>query len=118
MKFLCDVHIPMHLVHFFRHHGHECMHVSSLSHGLTATDTEIAEYADTNGYVLISKDHDFKNSFFLQNSPKKLICVRLGNISNTSLTEVFRRHLLSIRALEQMPSFMVEVFADTMILFQ
>lgn len=118
MRFLCDVHIPMHLVHFFRHHGHECIHVSSLSLGLTATDSEIAEYADTHAYVLISKDYDFKNSFFLQNIPKKLVCVRLGNISNVSLIEVFRRHLPSIRALEKTPSFMVEVFADSMILFE
>ncbi|WP_409049702.1 DUF5615 family PIN-like protein [Runella sp. MFBS21] len=32
--------------------------------------------------MVVTKDEDFRNSFFLQHTPRKLIRIILGNISN------------------------------------
>jgi predicted nuclease of predicted toxin-antitoxin system len=45
-------------------------------------------YVDQNNMILISKDSDFKNSHFIKNSPKKLVKINLGNISNIELNTI------------------------------
>jgi predicted nuclease of predicted toxin-antitoxin system len=46
-----------------------------------------------NDLILITKDFDFKNSFIVNKSPKKLLKINLGNISNTQLIEIFDRFI-------------------------
>ena len=50
-------------------------------------------FADTNDYIVVSKDIDFRNSYFLRHSPRKLIRIVLGNISNNELIILFVQHL-------------------------
>lgn len=93
MKFLCDVHIPYRLVNWLREQKIEAMHVNRLPNQWYTTDNEICQYADIHGYIVVSKDMDFRNSHFLQNTPHKLIRVILGNISNDELIALFAQHL-------------------------
>jgi len=53
----------------------------------------IAEFADKSDFVLITKDTDFRNSFLLKRTPRKLIRVCLGNISNKLLISIFEKNL-------------------------
>lgn len=96
MKFLCDVHIAYRLVNFLRRAGHDATHVNRLPDKWFTTDNFIANYADENDYVVISKDVDFKNSHFLSGSPRRFIRIHLGNISNDRLVTVFEQHLFEI----------------------
>lgn len=89
MKFLCDVHIPFKLVKFIESKGFECVHVNFILDKWHTKDEDIIKYVDANNYILISKDSDFKNSYFIKKSPKKLIKINLGNISNQELTTIF-----------------------------
>jgi predicted nuclease of predicted toxin-antitoxin system len=93
MKFLCDVHIPYRLVNELRERGIEATHVNRLPQQWHTTDNEICRYADTNDYIVVSKDIDFRNSYFLRHSPRKLIRIVLGNISNDELITLFVQHL-------------------------
>lgn len=43
-----------------------------------ATDTEIWNYAQQNGFILVSKDSDFQQRSLLYGSPPKFIWIRLG----------------------------------------
>ena len=92
MKFLCDVHIPFQLVKYLISKNHLAMHVNQLSNKWFTPDSEIANYADKNDYVLITKDSDFRKSFILNKSPRKLIRFILGNTSNKELIAIFVRY--------------------------
>ena len=90
MKVICDVHLPKRLVLFLTENGIEAIHGSEILDGWQTKDRDFCKYADENNYVIISKDSDFRNSHFLQNTPQKLIKVNLGNISNDSLVNIFK----------------------------
>lgn len=89
MKFLCDVHIAFKLVKFIGSKGFECVHVNYILDKWYTKDSDIAEYVDSNDFILISKDSDFKNSHYIKKAPKKLVKINLGNISNTDLLNIF-----------------------------
>ncbi len=85
MKIVCDVHLPQRLVSFLIKEGIEAIHGSSILDSWTTEDHEFSKYADENEYVFVTKDADFRNSHFLNGSPRKLIKIDLGNISNDEL---------------------------------
>jgi predicted nuclease of predicted toxin-antitoxin system len=94
MKFLCDVHISFKLVNAIKKLGYNCIHVNDILDKWFSKDTEISNFADENDYILISKDADFRDSFFVNQTPKKLIKVNLGNISNTELIKIVSDNIL------------------------
>jgi predicted nuclease of predicted toxin-antitoxin system len=96
MKAICDVHLSYKLVNFLCSRNIEAVHVNQLTKKWLTPDSEIAEFADNNEMVLISKDEDFMNSHFLQAKPARLIRITLGNISNQQLIEIFDQNLLMI----------------------
>jgi predicted nuclease of predicted toxin-antitoxin system len=59
------------------------VHINQILQKWHTTDAEICKYADTRNLVVITKDGDFKNSHFINKTPKKIIRVVLGNISNS-----------------------------------
>lgn len=83
MKVLCDVHLPYRLVKWFQQQNIEAQHVNQLPQRWYTTDQTICQYADENDYIVITKDHDFRHSHLLQQTPRKLIRITLGNINNT-----------------------------------
>jgi predicted nuclease of predicted toxin-antitoxin system len=111
VKFLCDVHIPIKLVKHLQSNGFETIHVNNILQGSRTSDNEIANYADKNGFIVISKDADFKNSYLLKKCPQKLIRIGLGNISNEALISLFENNLKVIFKLSQRASFFMEILS-------
>lgn len=62
--------------------GHEAIHTSSLPEGNRPTDRQISTIADAQGGVVVTKDADFRNSHLLSGSPRRLLIVTTGNITN------------------------------------
>lgn len=87
-KVLCDVHIAFRVVRFFESKRHEAIHVNNILDGFHTKDTAISQYANKNGFIVLTKDADFKNSHFVQGPPKRLLKISLGNISTTRLIEI------------------------------
>jgi predicted nuclease of predicted toxin-antitoxin system len=85
MKFLVDAHLPARLARLLNEQGHDATHTSELPNGNRTPDDEIAATADAEDGVVISKDRDFRNSNFLKGSPRRLLVVHTGNISNDLL---------------------------------
>lgn len=93
MKVLCDVHIPMKLVTFLKSRGVEAQHVNYILNSFHTSDEDIAAYADENELIVITKDIDFRNAYFLKKSPQRLIRICLGNIATTELIYIFEDNL-------------------------
>lgn len=96
MVFLCDVHISIKFVKVIESKGYRCIHVNTILDSWFTKDEEISNYVDENEMILISKDINFKNSHFVKKSPKKLIKINLGNISNKELIVIFSNILSQI----------------------
>jgi predicted nuclease of predicted toxin-antitoxin system len=81
MKFLVDAQLPPGLCEWLRARAHEAEHVGP---GATA-DTAIADRAERDGAVLVSKDEDFR----LLRLPDRfaLLWLRCGNVTNPALVE-------------------------------
>ena len=73
-------------------------HTLDLSAGNRTSDRTIAELADLDEAVVISKDADFLNSHLLRRKPAKLLLVSTGNIPNPNLLAMFETHLDQIVA--------------------
>ncbi|HAH36657.1 MAG TPA: hypothetical protein DEQ87_14655 [Algoriphagus sp.] len=113
MRFLCDVHIPFKLVHFFKKHGFDAIHVNDILNGYYSKDSEISEYCDQHGYILVSKDSDFRHSYFLNFNPKKLLWFKLGNISNDQLIQVVENLFEVLGQLDERDSFLMELKGES-----
>lgn len=117
MKFICDVHMPIRLSKFLAIHGTESIHVNQLVAGSSTPDAVICEYADKNDYIVITKDTDFRNAYLLKKTPKKLIRICLGNITNDRLVELFGTQLGLITKLNQEDSFYLEIHSDSVFIY-
>ncbi|MBU0489686.1 MAG: DUF5615 family PIN-like protein [Bacteroidetes bacterium] len=109
MKFLCDVHISYKIVRHLISLGFEAIHVNQILDKWHTTDKSICEYADLNDYVVITKDADFRDSYFISATPKKLIRIGLGNVSTNELLNIFTNLSGSIGDLNAKPNFLIEV---------
>jgi predicted nuclease of predicted toxin-antitoxin system len=109
MKILCDVHISNKFVAFLNEKGIEAIHINNILDKWYSKDSDICRFADINGFTVCSKDSDFKNSFFLQNTPRRLIRITNGNISNTELITIFEKNLNLIIKYSKKDSFYIEI---------
>ena len=74
-------------------HVHEC--------GLGSTDDEqIWAFAKANGFVIVSKDSDFRAKSLLQGAPPKVVWLRIGNCTTQDLEELLRKFSAAIHTFE------------------
>lgn len=93
MKFLLDVHIAFKIKNFLINNCRvEAIHVNTILDGYYSSDRQIAAYADKHGLTVITKDIDFRNAYFLKQTPKRIIRICLGNISNQELILLIDKH--------------------------
>ena len=95
-KVLCDVHIAFKVVKFFESRGYEAVHVNNILEGYHTKDSVIGDYANKHDFVVVTKDVDFKNSHFIQEKPRKLLHITLGNIPAKNLIDILDKNLNNI----------------------
>lgn len=98
MRFLVDAQLPARLARFLAAEGYDSVRTTGLPAGNRTTDEEIAALADEEGRVVITKDSDFRDSHLLRGTPRRLLVVRTGNISNDDLVSLFTLNLKEIVA--------------------
>ncbi len=113
MEFLCDVHISYKTVKHLNLLGFNTIHVNEVLNKWFSSDIEICEYADRKNLVVITKDSDFRNSFYINKTPKKLIKINLGNCSNIELNQILSENIHKIERLSTFEFFIVEINKDT-----
>ncbi|WP_339815896.1 DUF5615 family PIN-like protein [uncultured Imperialibacter sp.] len=113
MKFLCDVHISIKISKRIQELGYSSEHVNFILDRWHSKDQAIADFADDNNLILISKDQDFRNSFLVSNKPRKLIKINLGNVSNAELMNIIEKHMDYFHDLDQqIPVLMIEIYGN------
>ena len=112
MDFLIDVHLSISLSKFLdQQEGCTSIHVNQILQKWYTSDAEICRYADKNSLVVITKDSDFKNTHFINKTPKRVVRVVLGNISNNELIGLFKKYLQFILPLAN-DNFYIELSKD------
>lgn len=115
MKFLVDAQIPMRLVRVLGDAGHDAVHTSQLAGGNRTSDGDIARIADRDDRVVVSKDRDFRDSHLLRGTPRRLLVVATGNISNDALASLLDAYLPMIVAAFDRAT-MVELRANALVI--
>ncbi len=78
MRLLFDQNLSRHLVRDLSRQFPDSTHVANL--GLdTATDRHIWTYAGEHGYIVVSKDSDFRQLAILLGPPPKAVWLPVGN---------------------------------------
>lgn len=89
MKLLLDENLSRRLVPFLQDDYPESSQVALL--GLEqASDAAIREYARDHGYVIVTKDEDFKDLAELHGAPPQVVLLRIGNCDKATLLHVLR----------------------------
>jgi predicted nuclease of predicted toxin-antitoxin system len=115
VKFLIDAQLPARLAEFLTGAGHDAIHTTELPNGNRSTDQQIAELGDADGRVVVTKDRDFRDGHLLARSPRQLLIIATGNITNNALLALFALHLDAIVAsLDQAD--LVELSQDALVL--
>jgi predicted nuclease of predicted toxin-antitoxin system len=60
-------------------------------------DQEIWEYAGRNGFVLVSKDDDFRQLAFLRGHPPKVVRLLVGNAGTAAIADLLLENLERIK---------------------
>lgn len=85
MKFLIDAHLPRKLASQLKDVGYDARHTLGLPQGNATTDQFINELSLAEQRIVVTKDSDFVDSFWLQDQPWKLLLISTGNIRNDDL---------------------------------
>jgi predicted nuclease of predicted toxin-antitoxin system len=106
MNFIVDAQLPKKLATQLFSSGHPALHTLDFERGNRTPDSLITSLADQREAVVITKDSDFVDSHFLQDSPRRLLLVSTGNISNKELLQLFQDHLPVIISLLEESNFL------------
>lgn len=93
MKFIVDAQLPKSLSDIRKAAGFDSLHTLELPEMNQTGDTTIAQKADTENRIVITKDADFLDSYLLFEKPAKLLLVKTGNIPNSDLLKLFHDNL-------------------------
>lgn len=96
MKFLVDAQLPWGLKSWLAEKGFDVTHTEDLPHGNRTHDIEIADIANAESRILVSKDSDFLKLKILQGKPRLLLLITTGNIGNDDLFNLFARNFETI----------------------
>jgi len=119
MDFLIDVHLPIKLSKYLDSiSGCSSIHVNQILQKWNTSDDEICSYADKNSLVVITKDRDFKNSHFVNGTPKKVVRITLGNVSNNDLLKLFKKYLHFILQLSEKEKMFVEMSSEQLTIIE
>ena len=93
MKFIVDAQLPRKLSKLLVEKGFDSIHTLDLPNKNSTTDNTINQLSIKDSRIVITKDSDFFNSFFINGTPYKLILISTGNIRNNDLLLLIEKSL-------------------------
>jgi len=85
MKFIIDAQLPYQMSLFIRQKGFDVIHTNDLPDKERTTDDYIRIISQAENRIVVTKDSDFIDSFYLKSVPAKLFIITTGNIRNRQL---------------------------------
>lgn len=99
MKLLFDENLSPSLVGLVRDEYPGSTHVRDV--GLRAApDRRIWEHARDNGFVIVSKDDDFRQRSLLQGAPPKVVWLQVGNARTAPIADLLREQAPRLQQFE------------------
>jgi len=111
MKLLLDENISARLVKFLLDDFPESSHIDYL-HMQGTTDSTIWEYAKMEGYIIVSKDNDFRQRAFLFGSPPQVIWLAVGNGGSKMIKQLLLKNVDEIKKFSENPIDALLVLAE------
>lgn len=99
MRFIVDAQLPSRLSKWLCDEGHDSIHTINLREKNRTGDHLIADLADDEDRIVVSKDSDFTSLKLLSGKPKRLLLIKTGNLNNTLLLKIFGANLVVIEKL-------------------
>lgn len=99
MKLLFDQNLSFRLVALLEDLFPGSEHVGTA--GLaSATDAEVWGYARRGGFVIATKDTDFRQRSFTEGHPPRVVWIRLGNCTTQQIADALRQSVGELAAFE------------------
>ena len=92
MKFIVDAQLPYILSKHITSKGFDCIHTDHLPLKERTPDKQIREISEKENRIVITKDIDFLDSYYLQGVPQKLLLITTGNIRNKELLQLLENN--------------------------
>jgi predicted nuclease of predicted toxin-antitoxin system len=89
MKFIVDAQLPLALSKLIANKGFDVIHTNDLPKKEFTSDNEIRDISKIQNRIVITKDSDFLDSYYVKGIPSKLLLISTGNIRNKRLLELF-----------------------------
>ena len=112
MKFICDIHISYRVRNFLQKQGYAALHINDVLDKWITKDINICQYADENNLIIITKDFDFIDFYYIRKSPRKLLKITLGNIATDRLIQLIAEALPLIQKVSDRSHFLIEIDKD------
>ncbi len=97
MKLLFDQNLSPKLAKYFEGYFNASQHLQDI--GFNASDDHsVWEFAQKNGFTIVTKDSDFNNLVSFLGFPPKVIWLRRGNCSTKIIREIINENLDTIKA--------------------
>jgi predicted nuclease of predicted toxin-antitoxin system len=93
MKFIIDAQLPVALSKFLLKKGFDVLHTDDLPNKEFTSDSEIRDISIKESRIVITKDSDFLDSYYINSKPRKLLLVSTGNIRNKELLTLFELNI-------------------------
>ena len=93
MKFIVDAQLPKGIAWILNNRGFDSIHTDDLPDKERTTDNQIRDISINENRIVITKDSDFVDSYFVKEIPKKLLIITTGNITNKELYNRFSNNL-------------------------
>lgn len=101
-KFIVDTQLPPVLASFFIRKGYNATHTTDYPKGDLLNDDEIIQIAERENRIIITKDSDFFDKYFLLERSFSTLYLRVGNMKNNDLIDLIQKHLdIIIREFDQ-----------------
>ncbi|NLO18569.1 MAG: DUF5615 family PIN-like protein [Ignavibacteria bacterium] len=96
MRFIVDTQLPASLSQLFVELGFDSVHTTNFPDGHLISDNEIIEIAINQNRIIVSKDKDFFDYYFLKGIPPRILLIKTGNIKNDVLINLIKLNINSI----------------------
>ena len=111
IKLLLDANLSYRLVKKLSETYSNPTHVTRCGLTQPAKDTEIWQWAKVNNYLIVTNDEDFVNLSVVKGYPPKVIILRTGNQSTSSVAEILINEKINIEKFINQPDIgVVEIY--------
>ena len=88
IRLLLDANLSWRSITKLKIHFDDCFHVDDIGLPIPAKDTEIWNYAQKHGMLIVSNDEDFLHLSMFKGFPPKVLLLRTGNQSRKIVEQI------------------------------